>query len=151
VSLKEWGGGTYGLEGDEAVDARLLAVAEAFPGLVAQALVDEATFEMEDARAKAPIGASPHDPHPGKLRESGRVLPSVDSDGMGAGELSATIAFGGSDVMQAIPQHQKPSYQHPQGGEAFYLIGTLENAKGVMLGNVAARVEQGLVNLGATV
>ena len=108
----------------DALDAVQLSVREA------------AELALERAKALAPKGASPEDPHPGRLAESARIDYSTN-------RRSATISF---NTPYAAKQHEDRHLKHPHGGEALYLgKAMLEVTKAmddILAHNVRAQVRE---------
>lgn len=140
MAQRHWQGVTYGISGDREIRDTLERMFAEMPAIVTEALVDELGIELEEARRRAPIGASPASKHPGLLRSTGRLIEEPSHEG-----VTVTLAFGGQElgVPYGVAQHQR-YYTHPQGGQREYLLSTLEESRGFIGERIVRRIEQGL-------
>lgn len=82
-------------------------------GVMQIQLGDELEEVLQDIKDNyVPIGQPPKDPHPGQLRDTGRVEPVVfDADG----NLTTGITFGDEQTPYARIQHEDLTYHHTHG------------------------------------
>lgn len=100
------------------------------PGGVLKAL-DEALTDLQAQGAKrAPVDE-------GFLRGSIEKDPITIRDGILSGAVAARLPY-------ARIQHDSPDFNHPKGGEAFYLSGPLAERSAAYQSNIAKAVQQAL-------
>jgi hypothetical protein len=140
MAQRAWQGATYGISGDREIRAKLERMIEEWPIVAFDAMVSEWSIELEEGRRRAPIGAPPDDPQPGRLRASGRL---IEESVEGGGQV--TLAFGGEEfgVPYGVAQHQG-YYQHPQGGQREFLLSVMEESRGFIGERIVRRLEQGM-------
>jgi hypothetical protein len=88
---------TVSVTGAEDVRQRVLAMAKAAPGRVADALVAEAEMTMADSKLLVPVVT-------GTLRASGHVQKPV----IAQREVSVTMGYGGAASAYALVTHENP-------------------------------------------
>lgn len=82
-------------------------------GIMAIQLHDELEEVLQDIKDNyVPIGVPPKDPHPGQLRDTGRVEPVVID---AQGNLTTGITFGDDNTPYARIQHENLQYRHTHG------------------------------------
>lgn len=118
----------------EMVDA-LKKVADKFPDRVAAALYMEAQIEMTEAKRRCPVDVSRHAPHPGQLRNSGRVHEPVRK----GRHISVTLSFGGAAIDYAVYVHENPDAFH-RVGQWKYLESVLNESRPYMAERIGRRI-----------
>lgn len=111
----------------------------AFPQKVVDAMEAELPIELAEAQRKCPVDVRPKAPHPGALRDSGKVEVSMTPKG-----VQGTISFGGlsldgTDVDYAVPVHEDLEAHH-EVGEAKFLESTIDESKPYLLQRIGARL-----------
>ncbi len=121
------------LTGLTRVRQQIEGVARAYPDRVATALRAETEIELTESKRRCPVDVTPPTPHPGQLRNSGRVLP-IKREGR---RLTATIAYG---TEYAVYVHEDLDALHPVG-EAKFLERPLKESAPFIPRRVAERLK----------
>lgn len=107
-------------------------VAQKFPDKVAVALYQEAQIEMTESKRRCPVDTTPHAPHPGQLRASGKVHPPERR----GKNITVTMSY---DTYYAVYVHEILDNFHPVG-QAKYLESVLNESAPYMSARIARRI-----------
>ena len=100
------------------MQGRFREMAEDFPDLVLESLVEEAELEMTEMKLRTPVDT-------GALRSSGHIANPRRS---GSEEFAVDIAFGGPAAPYAVTVHEDPDAFHKVGQWKFVESVVLESA-----------------------
>lgn len=98
------------------------------------AVREEGTIELKEMKARTPVDTRPNAPHPGALRDSGKL--EVERKG---NTVSATFSFGDELVDYAVPVHEILETIHPIG-QAKYAESVLNESAPHILDRIAQHV-----------
>lgn len=116
-----------------AVLANLKKIVGKWPDRVGDAMYQEGLIEMKEMRRRTPVDTTPNAPHPGQLRDSGKV---EKPERIGR-RIYVTLSFA---TDYAVFVHEDPDALHPVG-QWKYMESVLNESRNHMAGRIARRVD----------
>ena len=123
----------FDLVGEEAVAAKITAIALALPAKAAAALFIEANIEATESRRRTPVDT-------GALRASHEVSKPDVKFGAAFTDIAVTISVGGSAAPYAIAVHENLDAFH-KVGRAKFLESTIMESAAFMNQRIAKRLD----------